>query len=1056
MNRKFLRFGCALLCYILLSTAVFAELAPVFKITTTLPGSQPDTPPTNVFMLASDVEEGSGAKDKNREFILLDTKNSKTQETEFFILAKNFYGKQVFDTTDKEQYHNLFNPNDPCNIAYFLNNEFLVSGGKELTPSSKSKLPDQVIEHIIMDHEWVTEPANDLTCGNNPNGERYPTEEYKFQAGVVLLSQTEYTEYITKFGCKDGISSSESWAWILRSTTSNDKYSNLYVRFEDGQHGMTTTEGVSASNLIRPAFYLDRSFFTTQKVDLSSLGSNVRAMLNEEYSRDELKAIYSEEELDIIFSQLPPTAADVRIEGDACVGEMLTGEFDYEDPAGQEESGSLYRWMYCKTPDGVYSDIPGATERTYVVEPAYVNQYIRFVVQPGNGELLGVESKSDPTNKIDAKPIANNVKILGTVSEGMELIGSYEYACLSGYTEASDLFYRGDQYIMFNHSYNLEQANRFSRYAWYQGDSPTGPFEPISGAEEKSFTPGADQVGKYLKFTVIPYARGYTVNTGREGEAYSCVTEAPVTAADDAAKLSTVISSEEFTIDTKNETLSNVPPFTTVQQLLQGVALPHPGAKGEIVAARSKTGSDAFVPNTVVGSGYVEGDTTYYRATSATGGLSKNYKIELAGTNLMNPDLDAVEEGTVWYDKEGNIEQTPTGMTFLTFEGAKATVKKAAGSGYSMESDGTAALSMGKTFSGNNVAGRKLVLSFSLRPEQMQRFAVNMKINGANGSVAVSEATVNGADNSIIFQQDGTICVGNREVGSYKAGETYRLALVQSKLSPESGSITLDFYLNGTKVLDGYSIILKENFAPTHFSEVAFSQQGAGQAAASVFDVLFYGANGYDVFNGETTIVSEVLKINPYDETAGTPSIENYSGKAGDLKKMIQRPIYSQLTLTEADGAPVTDTQALSEGMRLTVTSADGTNEMTYVLKNDSGITWDPGEVRFYRADGTSEIKTMAETDDTLIVRRAVSAKVEEEPFELVMFAALYRRNGQELTLVDVSHTTGIFTVQEPEKTLEIAMDLSEYETKEELEVRVFLFNNIEALQPMALPALLK
>ena len=99
----------------------------------------------------------------------------------------------------------------------------------------------------------------------------------------------------------------------------------------------------------------------------------------------------------IVLLPTAPVALDVRISGNAIVGETLTGEYTYYDVNGDEESGTTYRWLYAKSPSGKYKTISGAYGKTYTITESDQGRYIKFevgvrsAVSPKNGDVVVTE-----------------------------------------------------------------------------------------------------------------------------------------------------------------------------------------------------------------------------------------------------------------------------------------------------------------------------------------------------------------------------------------------------------------------------------------------------------------------------------------------------------------------------------------------------------------------------------------------------------------------------------------------------------------------------------------
>ncbi len=83
----------------------------------------------------------------------------------------------------------------------------------------------------------------------------------------------------------------------------------------------------------------------------------------------------------ILLPPLAPVAKNVAIEGFAAVGMTMEARYDFEDPNGDEEGGTKYQWYF--SDDGSkFSEIPGQTEKRYVISEDMLGKYIKVQVTP--------------------------------------------------------------------------------------------------------------------------------------------------------------------------------------------------------------------------------------------------------------------------------------------------------------------------------------------------------------------------------------------------------------------------------------------------------------------------------------------------------------------------------------------------------------------------------------------------------------------------------------------------------------------------------------------------
>jgi uncharacterized protein (TIGR02145 family) len=103
------------------------------------------------------------------------------------------------------------------------------------------------------------------------------------------------------------------------------------------------------------------------------------------------------EVVDFTTGNAAPTVKDLFIDGEAKVNNELTAQYTYQDFENDGEDGTKFKWYSADDAAGTgEAAIPGATERTYVVEEAMPGKYIRVGITPNaaTGTLAGIEVKS--------------------------------------------------------------------------------------------------------------------------------------------------------------------------------------------------------------------------------------------------------------------------------------------------------------------------------------------------------------------------------------------------------------------------------------------------------------------------------------------------------------------------------------------------------------------------------------------------------------------------------------------------------------------------------------
>lgn len=419
------------------------------------------TPIENLFRL-----EGTGTN-----YVLLDS-----TEEGYMIVPQGYSGSVMYDP-DATVWFDL---EDTNNIAYWLNNTFITDG----------ILPKEMAEHLV-ERDWPMEdPVKD-------------SEDMFVRCKVALLSQTEYLKYDSKFGFRDGYeNTNDSNYFFLRSRSGQ----TILVGSASGG----TYPGKPARNYgTKPVFFLDDNFFKEHKVDLISLGDNVRKAIMDKTTDAELRKIYSDKDVKTLKRAYLPQAQSVKCTGLPMVGQVLTGSYEYYSPDGVPENGTAFRWLVSDTVNGTYSAIPGATSITYTVEEKYIGKYIRFEVTPQTSTLVGRSAMSETRDlymEEAIKPEANNVVLKGDPYVGNRLVLDYNY-----FDANQDL--EGDTRIIFQIS---KDGKHFSDHqdARYrvQTNREVKRLDDIEGTEYvfenynngKDYVVKKEDVGCYIRGKLVP------------------------------------------------------------------------------------------------------------------------------------------------------------------------------------------------------------------------------------------------------------------------------------------------------------------------------------------------------------------------------------------------------------------------------------------------------------------------------------------------------------------------------------------------------------------------
>ena len=262
---------------------------PTSYVTSTPPeGYNITTPPEYIFRIPG----------YNNQFILLDDFGSSNADR--YIMCKDYYGMHVYDSQERQKFD--VSSND---LASFLNSDFLTKG------ASGIKLPQPIIDYINFQHVWVTEGGS--TKGNCPN-------TYESTLGVGIISAYEYKNYCSRFGVSDpeGYSKGSRFTWWTRSGVNDSSGLQLVININEEKDtvGRLTSWSCSGTTLLRPTFYLKADFFKRVKIDAFTAGDAVLDMLNRDLTENELKSLYTENEILIIKRRDSSAKAEISIEND--------------------------------------------------------------------------------------------------------------------------------------------------------------------------------------------------------------------------------------------------------------------------------------------------------------------------------------------------------------------------------------------------------------------------------------------------------------------------------------------------------------------------------------------------------------------------------------------------------------------------------------------------------------------------------------------------------------------------------------------------------------------
>ena len=292
------------------------------------------------------------------------------------------------------------------------------------------------------------------------------------------MSATEWKKYNDKIGYAEN--TDISYYYWLRSVNGTVPPGDNAPVMVVNNGGVTAFGKVRNGYGVRPVFYLDKSFFSEVKTDVSRLGDNVKKMLRDNYSADELKKIYDSDEITAIYKKLPPRAQTVSISGMTGTGNVLEGAYRFVSLENEEEFNSEYRWLRSKNKNGPFSVIKGANSKEFRIRDIDEGYYFVFEVVPKTKNSIGVAARSSSTGysaEKDEKCYAENVYVDGNAETNERLIARYNYK---------------------DKNMDVEDGTVIK---WQTSENGID-FEDISGAIGLNYIIPDDMNGKYIRFRI--------------------------------------------------------------------------------------------------------------------------------------------------------------------------------------------------------------------------------------------------------------------------------------------------------------------------------------------------------------------------------------------------------------------------------------------------------------------------------------------------------------------------------------------------------------------------
>ena len=335
-----------------------------------------------------------------KEFILLDTFDN--DASTYYVTTTDAYGDMKLKTDGEWWILEGKEINyDAHNSIAFLNGDFLTDGNNFTALGNDTttyyKLPQKIIDNINQNHVWWRF-VNDYR--------KQEGVKSTYQAGVSFLSWMDFTTYAGKLGAVDGFSNSNvanADVYFLRDTNNWGGDLSLALFSAADKQCKHWGQYVRQYGLLRPAFYLKKDFFKTTKIDLATMGENVRTAIRKVCTDEELKKLYTEEECEDYFGIVRPLSIKTTVRSgipleDVKLLDTLT--------VSVNKSGAAYRWQVSRNNGASWADIADETSAEYIVSAAEAGALVRCTATVA-GNVISGESVRIPNPAIKTPEAVN-------------------------------------------------------------------------------------------------------------------------------------------------------------------------------------------------------------------------------------------------------------------------------------------------------------------------------------------------------------------------------------------------------------------------------------------------------------------------------------------------------------------------------------------------------------------------------------------------------------------------------------------------------------------------
>lgn len=393
--------------------------------------------------------------------------NEYTGDTSSYYVLCDFLTETAvaFDTSNAVSYAT----GSSTNIGYRINQSGYAA----------TNLGSEIASHIDYAHVWHTEACDHTTTAG---AQFWPTYD---KAGLGLLSISEYDKFAEKIGVDEATGSTSNLWWLRSCEAAYGIQGSAffagntsvmgYRAYSERKYNTATGNPWSLKSTlgVRPSFYLNSDFFTGVHLDVTTVGINVKKMIASRYTREQLKSLYTDDELNELLNTLK-NVSDLK----STINEDKTVTVSWTDPSDAEITGVR----------------------------------IYFIDTDGNENELGTFDTS-VTSYIATESGTYRVKTTdaaGNTSSGKDITirlpgeGPPEITVTVTETAAT---------AMTNEILSATVANTgvsaAYTYQWSSCDTQTGTYTKVYSGNESTYTTENNDCQMYFKVTVTATAAGY-------------------------------------------------------------------------------------------------------------------------------------------------------------------------------------------------------------------------------------------------------------------------------------------------------------------------------------------------------------------------------------------------------------------------------------------------------------------------------------------------------------------------------------------------------------------